>query len=92
MKREIPVSVAIAAVAIIVVLVGFFLFSTLRGGHPSSSSSSTPALVARVNKILQRTHGNTNMMSTQEKSLYEEALHRGLIMVPMTPRQPMRGN
>jgi hypothetical protein len=83
MQKEIPKTTAIAVILIVlVILVTLLGWWYTAGGRKHDEAGD---LSKRAMEILKRTGGNVQMMTPEEKKVFDEAVSRGLVPAAAVP-------
>jgi cytochrome c556 len=72
MKKEMPTGAVIAAIVVLVLIIGFFIYRGLRGDRPTATARQIQLM-----KVLERTKGDVTRMTPDERKFYEEAVRTG---------------
>lgn len=83
MQKEIPKPVAIAIIVVVlVVIVALLGWWYTAGGKRQDQAGD---LSKRAMEILKRTGGNVQMMTPEERKVFDEAVSRGLVPAAAVP-------
>jgi hypothetical protein len=77
MQKEIPRTTAIAVILVVVVILAALLGWWYTAGGKKTDEAAD--LSKQAMEILKRTGGNVQMMTPQEKKIFDEAVSRGLV-------------
>lgn len=83
MQKEIPKTTAIAVILIVLVILGALLGWWYSAGGRKHDEAGD--LSKRAMEILKRTGGNVQMMTPEEKKVFDEAVSRGLVPAAAVP-------
>jgi hypothetical protein len=73
MQKEVNPGVFIGAIAVVVLIAGFFVYRAIVGNVSSAPSD----IGGRLMKVMERTGGDVNKMTPDEKKVYDEAVKTG---------------
>ncbi len=83
MQKEIPKPVAVTIILLVVVLVAaVFGWWYVSGGKPRDEAGE---ISKQAMEILKRTGGNVQMMTPEERKIFDEAVSRGLVPAAAVP-------
>jgi hypothetical protein len=83
MQKEIPRTTAIAVILVVVVILAALLGWWYTAGGKKTDEAAD--LSKQAMEILKRTGGNVQMMTPQEKKIFDEAVSRGLVPAAAVP-------
>ncbi|MEJ5250957.1 MAG: hypothetical protein HPY54_10925 [Chthonomonadetes bacterium] len=76
LKKEVSPATAIAVIAVVVLIVGFFLYRAFVGERPSMAPSQTGL---KINELVNRTGGDARLLTPEERKLVIEAIQKRMI-------------
>lgn len=83
MQKEIPKPIAIAVIVVVLVFIAaLFGWWYTAGGKRQDQAGD---LSKRAMEILKRTGGNVQMMTPEERKVFDEAVSRGLVPAAAVP-------
>lgn len=83
MQKEIPRTTAIAVILVVLVILAALLGWWYSAGGRKHDEAGD--LSKRAMEILKRTGGNVQMMTPEEKKVFDEAVSRGLVPAAAVP-------
>ena len=83
MQKEIPKATAIAVILVVVVILAALLGWWYTAGGKKTDEAAD--LSKQAMEFLKRTGGNVQMMTPQEKKVFDEAVSRGLVPAAAVP-------
>lgn len=83
MQKEIPKAAALAVILVVLVILAAVLGWWYTAGGKKHDEAGD--LSKRAMEILKRTGGNVQMMTPEEKKVFDEAVSRGLVPAAAVP-------
>ncbi len=83
MQKEIPKGTAIAIIVIVVVVIAALLGWWYTAGGKRTDQAAD--ISKQAMEILKRTGGNVQMMTPEERKVFDEAVSRGLVPAAAVP-------
>ena len=71
LKKEVSPAAAIAVIAIVLLIVGIFLYRAWVGNRPSAAPSQVGL---KIDELVNRTGGDARLLTTQERQMVVEAI------------------
>lgn len=93
MNREVPVTAAVIAIIVLVLIAGLLLMraGTGKSAAVGAGGQVSAEVVKKAQDALTRTHGDKSQMTPDERTAFDAAVKAGRVMDPTMTAPPRMG-